>query len=442
MSKIRVLHIITRLIRGGADENTVFSAEGLPPEAYDVALASGPDSEKEMRQRLRNSKFVVVPSLQREINPIKDLKALLQLVRIMKQGRYQVVHTHVAKAGILGRFAAKLAGVPVVIHTLHGITFHPHLPTPVRLLYLFLERLADHCTDLFIDVGEDLKQTYVSHGIGRADKHVVVRSGFDVHRFLKAGQHRAAQKAKLLRRLGLPEGSLLVGTAARLERRKGIKYFIDAAKQITERIPNVYFLVAGQGRDGLQLQTYGDSVGLNGRLRFTGFETEIAEYLAGLDLFVLSSLWEGLPRILVQAGAVGIPVVSFRVEGVHEVVTHGGNGFVVPSRDVEALLGRVTELLQNPARAQQMGQYARKNLLADWDYKNMIQQIEAIYQRLLTKKGIACERGGLRWLKDGAAATGLANAIRHEENLKSIADRIGISDPEVDFKLTETAIAN
>ncbi len=392
MSKIKVLHIITRLIRGGADENTIYTVEGLSPEDYEITLVSGPAAEGEMEQYLKQCEFRVLASLQRQINPIKDFLAFWRLVGIIRKGRFQVVHTHVAKAGILGRFAAKFAGAPIIIHSLHGITFHPHLSTPVRLFYLVLERLAGMCTDLFIDVGEDLKKTYVKNGIGSADKHVVVRSGFDLSRFLKAGENRSVHKRNLLERFGLPENSILVGTAARLESRKGVRYFIAAVKQICEQIPNVYFLVAGQGREKSQLEKYGEASGLNGRLRFTGFETAIEVYLAGLDLFVLSSLWEGLPRILVQAIAVGLPVVSFRVEGVGEIVKHGKNGFIVPSRDIITLKIRIMELLNDPSLIKKMSQYSKDKLLGDWNYENMVAQIDSLYRSLLLEKKIILEK--------------------------------------------------
>ena len=388
MPKIKVLHIITRLIRGGADENTVHTVEGLSPEDYEITLVSGPAAEGEMEQYLKQCKFQVLSSLQRQINPIKYFLAFWQLVRIIRNGRFQVVHTHVAKAGILGRFAAKFSGTPIIIHSLHGITFHRHLSTPVRLFYLVMERLADKCTDLFMDVGEDLKKTYVKNGIGCADKHVVVRSGFDLSRFQKAGGNRSIHKKNLVERFDLPENSILVGTAARLESRKGIKYFIDAAKQICEEIPNVYFLVAGQGREKSQLEKYGETSGLNGRLRFTGFEHAIEVYLAGLDFFILSSLWEGLPRILVQAIAVGLPVVSFQVEGVREIIKHGENGFIVPSRDVITLKKRIMELLNDPSLIKKMSQYSKNNLLSDWNFENMVAQIDTIYRSLLLEKKI------------------------------------------------------
>ena len=318
--QIKVLHIITRFIAGGADENTLFTVEGLRKNSYKVTLAAGPDSEQEMVQRLKKSDYYLIPSLQRNLNPVKDIKAFWTLFRLIKREKFHIVHTHVAKAGILGRLAAKFAGVPVIIHTLHGITFHKHLHPAVRLCYLFLERISEKFTDRFVDVGEDLQDIYIKNKVGRPGKHTVIRSGFEIGKFINVGNNREKYKQEFTKHFGLPTDSLLIGTAARLEPRKGIQYFIEAASQINGQFPNAHYLVAGKGSHRAQFESLVKKAGLEDRFHFVGFIEEIEKFMAALDIFILSSLWEGLPRSLVQAGAVGLPVVSFQVEGVTEVV--------------------------------------------------------------------------------------------------------------------------
>ncbi|NOZ56097.1 MAG: glycosyltransferase family 4 protein [Calditrichaeota bacterium] len=383
MSRVRVLHIITRLITGGADENTLLTVEGLDQARFDVTLAAGVPSEEEMISRVRSAEFVLVPNLQRELRPIKDLRAFIELARILKRGKYDLVHTHEAKAGILGRLAAKWVGTPIVVHTLHGITFHRHLTPPVRLLYLYLEKLAAKFTDAFLCVGEDLRRTYVTNRVGRPEQYRVVRSGFDVSRFERAAREREKFRRELRKRLNLPKNVTIVGTVARLEFRKGVQFLIDAASKLCPRWPHLHFAVAGMGDYRPSLEKLVAEHGLQDRFHFVGFVDRIEEYLAGLDLFALSSLWEGLPRALVQAGIVGLPVVTFDVEGAWEVVRDGETGYIVPSRDVDALAERLERLLRNPALAEKMGRKAQRGLAREWEIGKMIRDVEEVYAELL-----------------------------------------------------------
>ena len=386
MSKVRIAHIITRLITGGADENTVLTVEGLDPARYKVTLFAGGPSEEEMISRVRTAEFVSVPNLQRELRPVKDLRAFVELARILKSEKYDLVHTHEAKAGILGRLAAKCAGTPVVVHTLHGITFHRHLPLPLRFLYLYLEKLTARFTDVFICVGEDLRRTYLASGVGRPEQYRVVRSGFDVSRFVRVATDRGKFREKLRKQLNLPKNVTIVGTVARLELRKGVQFLIEAASKLCPRWPHLHFTVAGRGDYRPALEKLVVERGLQDRFHFVGFVDRVEEYLAGLDLFALSSLWEGLPRALVQAGIVGLPVVTFDVEGAWEVVKEGETGYIVPSRDVNSLVARLDLLLSNPELAQRMGREAQRGLAEEWRAEKMVQDIEATYQELLEAK--------------------------------------------------------
>jgi len=388
---VRVLHVITRLITGGADENTVLTVEGLDRRCYAVTLAAGPDSEKEMVARLERTPFLTVPCLQRELHPFKDLCAFVQLARILKREKVQLLHTHEAKAGILGRLAAWCTGVPVVVHTLHGITFHRHLPAPLRWTYLLLEKLAAKRTDFFICVGEDLKRTYIRNRIGDPSRYAVVRSGFDTKRFQRAARDRDRCRAQLRHQLKLSKDVTIVGSVARLEPRKGVQYLIRAAQKLHVRWPDVHFTVAGQGSYQGELERLVREVGLQGHFHFLGFVEHVESYLAGLDIFALSSLWEGLPRALVQAGIVGLPVVTFDVEGAWEVVQDGETGFIVPSKDVDALAERIAFLLERPALANEMGRKAQVGLAGEWDERKMVLDIENIYGTLLLRGRVLVE---------------------------------------------------
>lgn len=381
--KARVLHIITRLISGGADENTIYSAEGLDRDRYEVDLAAGEPSEADVIARLRRTRFLRIPHLQRELRPVKDALAFRETVELLRAGRYDLVHTHEAKAGIIGRLASWHCGVPKVVHTLHGITFHRHLSPIHRYLYLALERLAAKATDVFISVGEDLRRTYLAHGVGEPFQHVVIRSGFDLEPFFRAAEEKPAHRRKLRERLGLSPQTPVIGTAARLEPRKGVQYFLEAAVELSRRHRHLHFAVAGRGPFEAELRRQAAKASLEDRVHFLGHVREIESFLAGLDVFVLSSLWEGLPRAIVQARATRTPVVGFEVEGIREVVRPGRNGFIVPSKDVASLVERIDEILSDAALAERLANHDDRAYLMQWDRRRMVREIQALYDSLL-----------------------------------------------------------
>jgi glycosyltransferase involved in cell wall biosynthesis len=395
MKRVRVLHIITRLISGGADENTIFSVEGLDHSRYEVHLAAGEPSEPDIIAKLRRTQFLRIPHLQRELRPRKDFLALRETLSLIGKGRYQLVHTHEAKAGIIGRIAARWCRVPLIVHTLHGITFHRHLPPATRMLYLSLERLVGRWTHLFLCVGDDLRSTYIRSRVADPERFVVVRSGFDLCPFRQAARERALHRRALRERLGIPANAKIVGTAARLEPRKGVQFLLQAAAQLANEHPDVHFAVAGRGEYRGWLQRQATELGIGDRVHFLGHVEDIHAYLAGLDLFVLSSLWEGLPRAVVQARAVGLPVVGFDVEGMREVVRDGRNGFVVPSKDVVALAGSIDRLLRDPELADRLSRYDDAEYLRQWDKDQMVARIQELYEQILSAGASPGPRGSM-----------------------------------------------
>jgi glycosyltransferase involved in cell wall biosynthesis len=379
-----VLHVHTRLIRGGADENTLLTVNGLDRRRFRVTLAIGGGSEPAMVAEVAPTVEVVeLPELVREVSPRRDLAALRRLRRLIREGRYDVVHTHTAKAGILGRFAARGAGAPVIVHTLHGSTFHGALGRAQYLLYWGLEKAAAGMTDRIITVGEDLRDRYLDAGIGRADRYQLIRSGMELSDFTGAAAMGPERRAAVRQSLGVPADAPLVGMIARLEPRKGYQYFLDLAQTVLQRIPAARFVGLGAGEQHAALRAEVERRGLAGRVHFPGFRDDIADVLAVLDVAVLTSLWEGLPRVLVQAAACGVPVVTFAVEGAHEVVKEEVNGWVVPMRDVPQMAERVMTLLSDPGRARAMGAAGRSLVCETWAAETMVRQIEEAYEDLL-----------------------------------------------------------
>ena len=379
---IRVLHIITRLIRGGADENTVHTVEGLKKQGYDVDLLIGGQSENEYAGKVEGVRVILVPELVREVDPIKDFIALIKIVRLLHKNRYDIVHTHTAKGGMLGRLAGKICKIPVVVHTVHGTTFHDSLHPLTEILYRNLERLAARATHTFVTVGDDLRDRYVAAGIASPERFVTIRSGFDLRQFKISEKEIRHRNRKCRESLGFSEDDIVIGNVSRLEPRKGHRFLLTAAANIVRRNPRVIFAITGDGDHAAKLKEQARNLGIQNNVRFLGHRSDIENVISCFDVFVLTSLWEGLPRVLVQSAALGKPIVTFDVEGAREIVHEGVNGFVVPLRDVDKLVQRIEYLVSDLERAQQMGREGRSKASWDWDVSVMVKSIVELYQNL------------------------------------------------------------
>ncbi len=383
---IRMLHIITRLVRGGADENTLYTVRGLDPRRYHVDLVIGAGSEEECLAGLDPAHVLRVEELVRAPHPLKDVAALLRLARIIRAGGYHIVHTHTAKAGFLGRLAAALAGTAVIIHTVHGVTFHDHLSPGQRWFYLTLERIAGRFTHQFVAVGEDVKARYVRAGIGEARDYETIYSGMPLEDYLAAGEMSDIERARLRRELGLEPRHQAVAMAARLEPRKGHSFLFEAVSRLRDAHPRLRVLVLGDGAHRQALEAEVQARALGDVVRFLGHRPDLARVLAAVDVSVLTSLWEGLPRVLVQSAAVGRPIVTFDVEGAWEVVRDGESGFIVPTRDVDAFTGRLDQVLRDRRRARAMGRCGRSQISTEWTVQTMLERLDALYRRCAAER--------------------------------------------------------
>jgi len=385
---VRMLHVITRLIRGGADENTLYTVRGLDKRRYVVDLAVGEGSELEEIGTIPDVGVHLVPELVREPHPWKDMVALIKLARMIRRGNYQIVHTHTAKAGFLGRLAAAIAGTPVIIHTVHGVTFHQHLPWAHRAFYLALERIAARFTDQFVAVGEDVKDIYLRSGIGTTAEYETIYSGMPLHEYLEAGAMPAAERDALRAELGFEPHHRVIVMAARLEPRKGHGYLFHAVQRLRPDHPELRVLVVGEGPIRVQLETQCRALGIDDLVVFLGHRHDLPRVFAAADISVLTSLWEGLPRVLVQSAAAGKPIVTFDVEGAWEVVRDGRNGFVVASQDVHAFAERLGLLLAERERSEEMGAAGREAVGSRWTVETMLDRLDDLYARW-TSKGAA-----------------------------------------------------
>jgi glycosyltransferase involved in cell wall biosynthesis len=388
---IRVLHIITRLIVGGAQENTMLTADLLNHSPaykgrYIVEIVSGPQTGSEgsiiHEVRQRGVTLYILPELVRQPNPVKDLKTIIKLRRMMLdvhgKPRYHIVHTHSSKAGVLGRIAARWAGIPAIVHTVHGWSFHEYLSPVQRYVYVMLERLAAHFSQCLVGVSSKDVAKGLSYRIGSPMDYVLIRSGIELDRF---GNPRISSY-KIRRHLGIPDNATVVGSVTRFAPQKSPLDLISALYRIHQTHPDVWFVIVGDGPLRQQLQERLQGLGIADRTVLTGLRRDIPELLAAFDIFVLSSLWEGLPRVLPQAMAAGLPIVCTNAGGAADAVVDGGNGFLVDPYDPDQLAAKVDVLLRHHELRGRMGEEGRRRV-PEFSAIKMVRQIDLLYRRLL-----------------------------------------------------------
>jgi len=384
---IRVLHIITRMSVGGAQENTLLSVEGLDrlPE-FEVTLLSGTDSsgEGDLLGRARETtRLIVLPELGREINPLADVASFRKLYRIIKDGRYHIVHTHMSKAGVVGRWAAKLAGTPLIVHTLHSLVFHEYQPWLVNRMWWAIKKVCAPITDHFISVSSIISAKAVAAGIDRKAKFSTIYSGMELEWFLNAQVDPAAVR----REFGIPESAPVIGKIARLFALKGHDQLLDAAPEIVRRHPDVRFFLIGDGALYEHLRERARQAGILENFVFAGMipRERIPEMIAAMDVLVHTSLREGLARVLPQALAMGKPCVSFDIDGAPEVVIPDETGYLVKPGDSAGLADALAKLLDDPELRRRMGEAGRRRVDPAFRAETMVREIAAVYHMLLER---------------------------------------------------------
>lgn len=381
---LRVHHVITRLIVGGAQENTVSSVLGLrlKPD-LEVRLISGPtfgpEGSIEPQVSAIPGLFTLVPPLVRPVHPLLDLRALVTLRRIFRAERPQIVHTHSGKAGIVGRLAARLARVPVVIHTIHGPSFGPFQGAPANFAFRHAEQAAAAWTTHFVVVANAMTRQYLAAGVGREDQFTRVFSGFDLDPFL-AAQPNPAIRAQL----GLGPEHLVVGKIARLVPLKGHEDLISAAEGIARDLPNLRFLLVGDGPLRARFEADIAARNLSRHFVFTGLvpPSRIPELVGAMDLLIHLSRREGLPRALPQALAAGKPVIAYDCDGANEVCINGRTGYLVAPGNLTALRDRIRLLGTDPRLRAELGGHGREMVRECFPVQRMVDDLHRLYQRL------------------------------------------------------------
>ena len=362
---MKVCHVITRLIVGGAQENTVATCIGLRKLGYDCELVTGPQTGPEGSLDA-GMPVTIINELRREPNPVFDVLACRELYQLFRARRYDVVHTHSGKAGFVGRLAARLARVPVVVHTIHGPSFYRYQNPLGNWLFRWAEQLASEWTTQFVSVADAMTEQYQAAGI--TGQYVTIRSGMNLAPFLQIES----------------KPDFVVGKIARMFRLKGYEYLLAAAPRIVAAVPTVKFLLVGDGIYRQRYERWAERLGLRDRFIFTGLvrPDEIPGYVAQMNVLVHLSLREGLPRTLPQALAAGKPVVAFDVDGAREVCRDGETGFLIRAEDANGVATAVIRLFQDRTLAAQLGERGRQLVWAEFSEEQMVRQLDELYRRL------------------------------------------------------------
>lgn len=387
---MRIAHIITRMIVGGAQENTLLCCRDLVQTFGDeVLLVTGPSlgPEGSLLDRVEGEGIPceVIPSLRRSIHPLRDWIAYRHIRRVLQTYQPDVVHTHSAKGGMLGRRAAYSLRVPAIVHTVHGAPFHPYQSWAAREFVRWCECRAAGWCHKFVSVADAMTDLLVQGGVAARDKFVTIESGMEVEPLLSA----AEQRDEVRHRLGYEDHHVVVGKIARLFHLKGHEYLIDAARRVIQRVPHIRFLLIGDGvlRDRLAGQIRKNK--LDEHFHFTGLvpPQQIPPWIAAMDLLVHTSLREGLARALPQALIAGRPVVSFDVDGAREVVDHERTGLLVEPGDAAGLAAAIERLAGDPALRGRLAAKGRSACVDRFRHERMTQRLREVYAAVLS-----CER--------------------------------------------------
>ena len=381
---IRVMRIIARLNVGGPALHVTLLTERLGPPDFESTLVCGRigpgEGDMAYLAEERGISPVIVPELGRALHPLRDLVTLFKLWRLMRRLKPDVVHTHTAKAGFVGRWAAWLARVPVRVHTFHGHVFHGYFGPARTRLFLALERLTARLTDRLITISPALRDELAGvYHIAPAEKFAVVPLGLELAPYTAAPRRAGTLRAAHM----IPPDAPLIGIVGRIVPIKNHALFLEMASRVLQFQPDAYFLIVGDGEDRAAVEARADRLGLRTRAVFTGWVKDLAPVFSDLDLLVLSSDNEGTPTAIMQALAAGVPVVSTAVGGVPDLLREGAWGRLVPPGDADRLTEAVLAALRHPAPDPSI----REAVLAEYDAGRLADALAALYRALLAGKG-------------------------------------------------------
>ena len=380
--RVRVLRVIARLNVGGPALHATLLTQRLDPTRYESTLVAGSEEPSEgsylQLRGLEVSNLIRLRALGREIRGVRDLGALLELIGIIRRVRPDIVHTHTAKAGTLGRLAAWWCGVPAIVHTYHGHVFKGYFSSTRSRAFVAIERWLARRTDRLVAVSDVVRNELLELGIGVTAQYAVVPLGLELDRFVNAERSRGQLRAEL----GIPADVPLVGIVARLVPIKAHEVFLRAAAILAAREAGARFLIVGDGERRAELEALSTNLGLDRSVEFLGWRPDLDRVYADLDLVVLCSRNEGLPVALIEAQAAGRPVIATRVGGVPDLVVSGDTGLLVPPDDPDALARAIQSLLDDVEMRDRLGRAGRRRVVPAYNAERLLEDIDLLYREL------------------------------------------------------------
>ena len=376
---MRICHVITKPELGGAQLTTLHILSRLPKDKYDVSVITSPKGMLGPEfSNLQRVKSYFLPFFTRPINPLYDIFAFIAIYYIYSRDRYFLVHTHSSKAGIIGRWAARVAKIPVIIHTVHGWSFNDYQPLILKKLYIFLEKVTARFTTKIICVSERDIETGLRYKIAPKDKFVFIKYGILLSEFRK-GRKEADNLLQKKKELGIFNNDPIVGMISCLKPQKSPMDFIKASLEIYKRRPDVNFLLIGDGALKTKCKRLLSDTSLNGKFIFAGWRRDISSILDVLDVVVLTSKWEGMPISIIEAFCKGCPVVATDVGGTSELVKDGVTGYLTRPGSYKEIAGKVLRILEDRACFSKMKEEASLSIDDSFGVERMVKEIEELY---------------------------------------------------------------
>jgi glycosyltransferase involved in cell wall biosynthesis len=385
--RVKVLRVIARLNVGGPALHVAYLTEGLAERGYDTTLVAGSlaHGEESMAHvaRQRGARIVTLPHLAREVSPLNDLLAVRHLARLIRTERPQILHTHTAKAGAVGRVAALLAGdarPPIVVHTFHGHVLRGYFNPPATLAFRTLERWLASVTTRLIAVSPEVRDDLVRLGVAPREKFTVIRLGIELDERVGAdGEARRETR----RRMGISPDAFVVGWVGRMTAVKRTDDVLLAFKGVVARGVDARLCLIGDGPDRRRLERRAHELGIVRRCLFVGYQDDVAPYYEAIDALLLPSANEGTPVSVIESLAAERPAVATRVGGVPDIVREGVDGYLVDVGDAETLAERLVELAGDPDKRDAMGREGRKRVLERYAVDRLVDDVDALYRELL-----------------------------------------------------------
>lgn len=378
-----ILHVHTQPVISGSGINTLLTLRGSLQRGHRVALACGSLGPLTDAAERAGASVHVIPSLQNAIRPVEEIRAVWNLRQLARIQHFDLVHTHNSKAGFIGRLAARLAGTPLILHTVHGFAFHDAEKPWRRALFRKLERVAAGWCDGMIFISRPLVEWARRERIGPGTPQALIYSGIDVEAY------RAADGSSFRREMGVADGTLLVGMVSKLWEGKGHDVLLRAWKGLLDRRrpdPPPVLAIVGEGELRVRLEAMAEELGIAGSVRFTGFRADVPEVTAALDASVLPSLFEGMGRVILEAMAAGKPVVASKTGGIPDLVRHGENGLLVQPGSPASLETALEQILTDPSLRSRLGAGAARSLRPEHSADRMVSEIHRFYDEIARRK--------------------------------------------------------